>query len=40
MKLAFSSNAYQRFSIDQTIARIAALGRTIGRGPGGRLRKS
>src|SRR6516162_8194378 len=26
MQLAFSSNAYLRFSIDETIARIAALG--------------
>src|SRR6185436_4232590 len=26
MKLAFSSNAYLRFPIDETIARIAALG--------------
>jgi sugar phosphate isomerase/epimerase len=26
MKLAYSSNAYQRFSIEETIARIAALG--------------
>jgi sugar phosphate isomerase/epimerase len=26
MKLAFSSNAYQRFSIDETIRRIAAIG--------------
>jgi sugar phosphate isomerase/epimerase len=28
MKLAFSSNAYLRYSIDETIARIAALGYT------------
>ena len=28
MKLAFSSNAYLRFSIEETIARIAALGYT------------
>ena len=28
MKLAFSSNAYLRFSIDETIARIAGLGYT------------
>jgi sugar phosphate isomerase/epimerase len=28
MKLAFSSNAYMRFSIEETIARVAALGYT------------
>jgi sugar phosphate isomerase/epimerase len=28
MKLAFSSNAYLRYSIEETIARVAALGYT------------
>ena len=34
MKLAFSSNAYMRFSIEQTIARVAAAGYAGHRNPG------